>query len=83
MEADVDLEAVGRELRRHRRARGLSQEALAELAGVHPNYVGLVERGQRNPSAVALIRMARAAGVAPSELFAAVPLTSQRTTGTT
>jgi XRE family transcriptional regulator, regulator of sulfur utilization len=37
-------------LREKRQKSGLSQEKLAELAGVHPTHVGLIERGKRNPS---------------------------------
>ena len=40
--------AVGRNLRAHRKAKGLSQEAFAEFIGMHRTYVGAVERGERN-----------------------------------
>lgn len=57
-------------LRRHRSRLGLSQEALAEAAGVHHTYVGLVERGERNPSIDAAERLARALGRRLSTLVA-------------
>jgi len=37
-------------LRKHRAAKGISQELLAERADIHPTHVGLIERSLRNPS---------------------------------
>ena len=68
-----DLIALGREIRRHRKALGLSQEALAERAGLHRNYVGFLERGERNPSATTIFGLARTLGVAVSALVSGVP----------
>jgi len=42
--------AFGIVIRRRRHALALSQEALAELADLHPMHVGYIERGQRSPS---------------------------------
>lgn len=67
-----DLIALGREIRRHRKALGLSQEALAERAGLHRNYVGFLERGERNPSATTIFGLARTLGVSASALVAGV-----------
>jgi transcriptional regulator with XRE-family HTH domain len=39
---------VGRNLRSYRKARGLSQEAFADVLGVHRTYMGGIERGERN-----------------------------------
>jgi len=55
-------------LRDHRKARGLSQEALAARAGVHPTYVGLVERGKRNPSLDVAASFAEAVGLTLAEM---------------
>ncbi|WP_162573539.1 helix-turn-helix domain-containing protein [Variovorax sp. PBL-H6] len=47
-------------LRAERATRGISQEQLADLAGLHPTYVGSVERAERNVSLDNIERLARA-----------------------
>jgi transcriptional regulator with XRE-family HTH domain len=47
---------------------GLSQEALAQQAGVHWTFLGQVERGQRNLSLHNLLKLAAGLGVDPGEL---------------
>lgn len=50
----------GRVVRRHREAAGVSQEALADRAGLHRTYISLLERGLRNPSLTVISKLARA-----------------------
>jgi len=61
---------VPRELRLRQK---LSQEKLAEIADVHRNYVGLLERGQSNVSLLTIVNLARALGVKPSKLLEPIP----------
>ncbi|WP_431918127.1 helix-turn-helix domain-containing protein [Micromonospora wenchangensis] len=59
----------GQRVRDLRQARRLSQEDLAELAGVHRTYVSSLERGQRNVGLDNILAIAAALGVPASELF--------------
>ncbi|NIF56254.1 MULTISPECIES: helix-turn-helix transcriptional regulator [Burkholderia] len=56
-------------VRRERIALGLSQEALAERAGVHRTYVGMLERGEKNVTIYNIERIAMALCVEPSSLL--------------
>ena len=51
---------LGRGVRRHRIAAGLTQEELARRARLHRTYIGAVERGERNLTILSLVRIARA-----------------------
>lgn len=62
------LEAFGKNVAARRKELGLSQEALAELSGLHRTYVGSVERGERNPSLKNIVKIALALGADPGDL---------------
>lgn len=64
------LVAFGQRVRELRQEKGLSQEQLAQLCGLHRNYIGGIERGERNPSLLNIGRIAQALGVEIAELFA-------------
>jgi len=60
---------VGQNLRAYRETRGLSQEAFADILGVHRTYMGGVERGERNLTLKTLERIAGLIAVDPVELL--------------
>ena len=66
------LEAFGNNVATRRRELGLSQEGLAERAGLHRTYVGSVERGERNPALKSIVKIALALGVDPGDLLKGV-----------
>ena len=59
----------GHIVRRRRHELDLSQEQLAERAGLHPNYVGSVERGERNIALENIIALAKALECSPKDLM--------------
>jgi transcriptional regulator with XRE-family HTH domain len=63
---------LGAQLRQLREERKLSQEKLAELAGLHYKYVGRVELGKSDPGTYVLVRLAAALRVPIGELFETV-----------
>ncbi|RYY95459.1 MAG: XRE family transcriptional regulator [Alphaproteobacteria bacterium] len=60
---------VGVNMRRAREAQEISQEELADRAGIHRTYVSGVERGVRNPTVIVLERLAKALKVKTSSLL--------------
>lgn len=69
MRDDDILKAFGKHLRELRERTDLSQEKLAELAGLHRTYEGLIERGRANPTLIAIVALARVLKVRPSKLL--------------
>lgn len=64
---------VGANIRRLRKAKGLSQEALAHEASMSMRYLAGLERGEENPSLLFLVKLAETLGVEPGRLFDPAP----------
>jgi transcriptional regulator with XRE-family HTH domain len=59
---------VGRNVRRIRQKRGLTQENFAEISGFSQQYLSSLENGRRNPTVVTIYELATALGVSHMEL---------------
>ncbi len=59
----------GGKVRQLRHQLNISQEKLAEIADLHPNYVGSVERGERNIALENIIALAKALKCSPKDLM--------------
>lgn len=60
---------LARTIRQLRRDRELSQEALANAAGIHPKHLSEIERGNKDPRATTVARLAEALGVSVGDLY--------------
>jgi transcriptional regulator with XRE-family HTH domain len=67
--ADEIKRAFGARMRELRKAKGLSQEALAFASGLDRSYLGAIERGEKNLSLINIRRIAAALRVGAGELF--------------
>jgi transcriptional regulator with XRE-family HTH domain len=68
-----DSVRFGEAVRQARNAAGLTQEDLADRAGLDRSYVGGIERGERNPTLLVIAKIAAGLGISLGELFALVP----------
>lgn len=64
------LKKFGATIKAKRDALRISQEELAEKAGLHRTYIGGVEQGRRNLSLLNIMRIAKALEIEPKELLA-------------
>jgi transcriptional regulator with XRE-family HTH domain len=74
LDADGSLKRLGEAVRASRKARALSQEALADAAGIDRSHMGKIERGERNVTLLNVARIAKAVGCKPSDLLASAGL---------
>jgi len=75
---DPYLDILGQRIRAKRRELGMSQEGLANEAGLDRSYVGRIERGEHNLTFVSLVRLCRAMGCDVAHLTSGMP-TSRKT----
>lgn len=63
------LKEFGLRIKELRQERGLTQEQFATKCGLHKNYIGMVERGERNPSLINIEIIAKGLEISISELM--------------
>lgn len=64
-----NLQKFGKRLKALRLDHNLTQLELAEILDMSPNFIGMIERGERNTTVENVFRIARALNVKPSNLF--------------
>lgn len=72
------LQRFGANVRAERERLGMSQEDLADRAGLHRTYLGGVERGERNLGLLNVVRIAKALGLPASTLLADIDRRTSR-----
>lgn len=64
-----DLQKFGKRLKALRVERDLTQLELAEILDMSPNFVGMIERGERNTTVENVFKIARALNIKPDSFF--------------
>ena len=64
-----DLQKFGKRLKTLRLERDLTQLELAEILDMSPNFIGMIERGERNTTVENIFKIARALNIKPINLF--------------
>ncbi|MBR1681177.1 helix-turn-helix transcriptional regulator [bacterium] len=64
-----DLQKFGKRLKALRLDHNLTQLELAEILDMSPNFIGMIERGERNTTVENVFRIARALNIKPYNLF--------------
>lgn len=76
---DPYLDILGQRIRAKRKELGMSQEGLANEAGLDRSYVGRIERGEHNLTFVSLVRLCRAMECDVAALTTGLPVISNKT----
>ena len=66
---EEELIKLGQLIRSKRESQGLTQVELAEKSNVDRNYIGMLERGERNPSYLSLQKIAAGLGIHVNQLI--------------
>lgn len=68
---------IGVRIRSYRKSQSLSQEILAEMAELHPTYLGQIERGEKNATIESIQKISNALNVPMSTLFSNLPTSEE------
>lgn len=69
MNSENILIKFGHNVQLRRKALGVTQEKLAEMAGLHRTYIGMIERAEKNITLLNIEKLARALNVSINQLF--------------
>lgn len=72
-------EVIGQRIRSYRERKRITQARLSEIAGLHPTYIGQIERGEKNPTVDTVWKITKALGITMSELFTNIDITEKGT----
>ncbi len=69
MNSKLILQVFGNNVQKYRKEKQLSQEKLAELAGLHRTYIGMIERAEKNITLINIEKIAKALQVSIADLL--------------